>query len=70
MMANNECLNMKLDKLILEVECLKNMLKENERETVENNETIQMDENNDGGEEDKIIQMIEVKLIGMRIIGR
>ncbi|KAA0055985.1 uncharacterized protein E6C27_scaffold319G001240 [Cucumis melo var. makuwa] len=51
-MINNQALNMKLDKLILEVEGLKDMLKEKERETVELNETIQRDENNenDGGE--------------------
>ena len=42
---------MKLDKLILEVEVLKNMLKE--KEIVENNETIQRDGNNDEGERDR-----------------
>ena len=35
MMANNQVLNVKLDKLLLEVECLKNMLKEKESATVE-----------------------------------
>uniref|UniRef100_A0A9I9D8Z1 Uncharacterized protein n=1 Tax=Cucumis melo TaxID=3656 RepID=A0A9I9D8Z1_CUCME len=51
-MINNQALNMKLGKLILEVEGLKDMLKEKEREIVELNETIQRDENNenDGGE--------------------
>ena len=55
MMAKNQALNMKLDKLILKVEGLKNMLKEKERTTVEPNETIQRDENdeNDGDEVDR-----------------
>ena len=53
MMAYNQCLNMKFDKLILEVEGLKNMLKEKERETLENNETIQMDDNYNEGEGDR-----------------
>ena len=51
-MANNQCLNQKLDKLIQEVECLKDMFKENVTETVENNENIQKDDNNDGDEGD------------------
>ncbi|XP_050938069.1 uncharacterized protein LOC127148452 [Cucumis melo] len=51
-MVNNQCLNQKLDKLIQEVECLKDMFKENVTETVENNENIQKDDNNDGGEGD------------------
>ncbi|KAA0038989.1 uncharacterized protein E6C27_scaffold84G00740 [Cucumis melo var. makuwa] len=51
-MANNECLNQKLDNLIKEVECLKNIFKDKVTEIVENNENIQKDDNNDGGEGD------------------
>ncbi|KAA0037418.1 uncharacterized protein E5676_scaffold85G00010 [Cucumis melo var. makuwa] len=51
-MANNQCLNQKLNKLIKDVEYLKNMFKEKVTETMENNENIQRDDNNDGGEGD------------------
>ncbi|TYK22552.1 uncharacterized protein E5676_scaffold584G00070 [Cucumis melo var. makuwa] len=51
-MANNECLNQKLDNLIKEAECLKNIFKDKVTEIVENNENIQKDDNNDGGEGD------------------
>ncbi|KAA0039150.1 uncharacterized protein E5676_scaffold322G00230 [Cucumis melo var. makuwa] len=47
-MANSQ----KLDKLIADVECLKNMFKDKVIEIVENNENIQRDDNNDGGEGD------------------
>ncbi|KAA0062693.1 hypothetical protein E5676_scaffold132G00010 [Cucumis melo var. makuwa] len=37
-MANNQCLNQKLDKLIKEVECLKNMFKEKDGNDQKENE--------------------------------
>lgn len=51
-MANNQALNVNLDKLLLEVERLKNLLKDKESATVELNENIQRDEN-DGGQGDR-----------------
>ncbi|TYK01750.1 hypothetical protein E5676_scaffold775G00800 [Cucumis melo var. makuwa] len=55
MMANNQALDVKLDKLLLEVGGLRNMLKDKESAIVKPNETIQRDENdeNDGGEDDR-----------------
>ncbi|KAA0047364.1 transposase [Cucumis melo var. makuwa] len=51
-MANNQALNVKLDKLLLKIEGLKNLLKEKESATVEPNENIQRDEN-DGDQGDR-----------------
>ncbi|KAA0039104.1 uncharacterized protein E5676_scaffold1441G00400 [Cucumis melo var. makuwa] len=51
-LANDECLNNKLDKLIKEVECLKDMFKEKVNQTVEDNDNIPRDDNNDEGQGD------------------
>ena len=51
-LANNECLNNKLDKLIKEVECLKDMFKEQVNQIVENYNKIPRDDNNDEGQGD------------------
>ncbi|KAA0026066.1 uncharacterized protein E6C27_scaffold581G00570 [Cucumis melo var. makuwa] len=58
-LANNECLNNKLDKLIKEVESLKDMLKEKVNQTVENNDNIPRDDNNDEGEGDTHSENVE-----------
>ncbi|XP_050938628.1 uncharacterized protein LOC127148589 [Cucumis melo] len=58
-LANNECLNNKLDKLIREAKSLKDMLKEKVNQTVENNDNIPMDDNNDEGEGDTHNENVE-----------
>ncbi|TYK30586.1 protein Ycf2-like [Cucumis melo var. makuwa] len=58
-LANNECLNNKLDLLIKEVESLKDMLKKKVNQTVKNNDNIPKDDNNDEGEGDTHNENVE-----------
>ncbi|KAA0044861.1 uncharacterized protein E6C27_scaffold74G001530 [Cucumis melo var. makuwa] len=58
-LANNECLNNKLDKLIKEVKSLKDTLKEKVNQTVENNDNIPRYDNNDEGEGDTHNENVE-----------
>ena len=50
-MASNEALNLKMDKMLVEVEGLKKLLKEKNSQTVEETENKERDDNdgNDGG---------------------